>query len=154
MQFVMHYYANMSVVKESRQEIILSIVREHPVSSQEQLKDELERRGYRATQATLSRDLKELKIVKGVDPAGAGYRYQPPLGATSGLDQAISSVSRNLIVWRTRTGLAPALAYEIDRIQLPEVLGTIAGEDTVLTVVKEDSNTEEVERLIWNRLEA
>lgn len=144
----------MSTNKDARHEIILRIVRDQNVSSQAQLKRELEGHGYKVNQATLSRDLKELKITKVINPAGAGYRYQPRLSSGSGVDQAVSSISRNMIVWRTRTGLAPALAYEIDRIQLPTVLGTIAGEDTVLTIIAEDANTEEVEQLLWNNLEA
>jgi transcriptional regulator of arginine metabolism len=143
----------MSIIKDARHEVILGIVRDQNVSSQAQLKRELEEHGHKVNQATLSRDLKELKIAKIIDPTGAGYRYQHRLRSSSGVDQAVSSISGNMIVWRTRTGLAPALAYEIDRIHLPTVLGTIAGEDTVLTVVAEDANTEEVEQLIWNSLE-
>lgn len=150
----MHYYAFMSINKDARHEVILRIVRDQNVSSQAQLKRELEGHGYEVNQATLSRDLKELKITKVINPNGGGYRYQHRLNSSSGVDQAVSSISRNMIVWRTRTGLAPALAYEIDRIQLPTVLGTIAGEDTVLTIIAEDANTEEVEQLIWNNLEA
>ena len=144
----------MSINKDARHEVILRIVRDQNVSSQAQLKRELEGHGYEVHQATLSRDLKELKITKVINPNGGGYRYQHRLNSSSGVDQAVSSISRNMIVWRTRTGLAPALAYEIDRIQLPTVLGTIAGEDTVLTIIAEDANTEEVEQLIWNNLEA
>ena len=144
----------MSINKDARHEVILRIVRDQNVSSQAQLKRELEGHGYEVNQATLSRDLKELKITKVINPIGGGYRYQHRLNSSSGVDQAVSSISRNMIVWRTRTGLAPALAYEIDRIQLPTVLGTIAGEDTVLTIIAEDANTEEVEQLIWNNLEA
>jgi len=144
----------MSINKDARHEVILRIVRDQNVSSQAQLKRELEGHGYEVNQATLSRDLKELKITKVINPNGGGYRYQHRLNSSSGVDQAVSSISRNMIVWRTRTGLAPALAYEIDRIQLPTVLGTIAGEDTVLTIIAEDANTEEVEQLIWNNLEA
>ena len=150
----MHYYAFMSINKDARHEVILRIIRDQNVSSQAQLKRELEGHGYEVNQATLSRDLKELKITKVINPNGGGYRYQHRLNSSSGVDQAVSSISRNMIVWRTRTGLAPALAYEIDRIQLPTVLGTIAGEDTVLTIIAEDANTEEVEQLIWNSLEA
>ena len=144
----------MSINKDARHEVILRIVRDQNVSSQAQLKRELEGHGYEVNQATLSRDLKELKITKVINPNGGGYRYQHRLNSSSGVDQAVSSISRNMIVWRTRTGLAPALAYEIDRIQLPTVLGTIAGEDTVLTIIAEDANTEEVEQSIWNNLEA
>ncbi len=137
-------------MKEQRQRQVLQVVTAEAIRSQEQLRRRLSEHGYDTTQATLSRDLKDLRIVKATDAGGSGYRYRP-LDQTYG-DTPRSTVSGNLIVFHTEQGLAAALAYEIDAIGLRSLLGTVAGEDTILAVVAEGHQAADVEKEIWSIL--
>ena len=137
-------------MKERRQKQVLRVVTAEAIRSQEQLRRRLAERGYDVTQATLSRDLKDLRIVKAADPGGSGYRYRP-LDESRGRTPR-SVVSGNLIVFHTEQGLAAALAYEIDAIRLRSLLGTVAGEDTILAVVAEGHRAADVEQQIWSIL--
>ena len=137
-------------MKTYRQSAILDLVSKQVIRSQHLLRRRLATLGIRATQATLSRDLKDLRIVKAADPGGSGYRYRPldePRGRTPR-----SVVSGNLIVFHTEQGLAAALAYEIDAIRLCSLLGTVAGEDTILAVVAKGHRAADVEQEIWSIL--
>jgi transcriptional regulator of arginine metabolism len=129
-------------MKARRQSVILDVVQREPVRSQEQLRRRVRAAGYDVTQATLSRDIRELGLVKG----GASGAYQPagtPV-ATNG-DTARSQLQRALgefltrvdrvqqmVVLRTGPGQAQLLGVALDRARLPEVVGTIAGDDTIL----------------------
>lgn len=119
------------------------LVRQQPIHKQEDLRSLLRDLGFDVTQATLSRDLRELKIVKAVDTDGA-LRYQG-LEVPHESSRFHSRVSGNLLVVRTRPGMAAPLAYRIDGLNLREILGTVAGEDTVLAVVAEDFDAREVQ---------
>jgi transcriptional regulator of arginine metabolism len=133
-------------MKSRRQESILEIVDREPLHSQEQLRRRLARAGFEATQATISRDIAELGLVK---RAGDGA-YQRP-GATGGNPEAalgalahaaaefVRRVDRvqQLLVIRTGAGQAQALAMAIDSARLPEAVGTIAGDDTILVIAKD-----------------
>jgi transcriptional regulator of arginine metabolism len=131
-------------MKAWRQTQILEVVDGQPVASQEVLRQRLQERGIDATQATISRDLKELGLVK---RAGDGAYVRP--GAERGspavseqLRRAVASLVRGLervdplIVVRTDRGQAQGLAEWIDRAHLTEVAGTIAGDDTILLVCR------------------
>lgn len=131
-------------MKSWRQSQILDVIDREAVASQEALRLALEARGIKATQATISRDLKELGLVK---RAGDGAYVRP--GVSNGgpavgeqLRRAVASLVRGLeavpplLVVRTDRGQAQGLAEWIDRAQLPEVAGTIAGDDTILLVCR------------------
>jgi transcriptional regulator of arginine metabolism len=131
-------------MKTWRQSQILDVIDHEPVVSQELLRQKLQTRGIDATQATISRDLKELGLVK---RAGDGAYVRP--GADRGhadvgdhLRRAVTSLLRGfervdpLLVLRTDRGQAQGLAEWIDRAQLAEVAGTIAGDDTILLVCR------------------
>ena len=131
-------------MKSWRQSQILDVIDREPVASQEVLRQKLEARGIEATQATISRDLKELGLVK-----RAGDGAYARLGADRGtpvvgdqLRRVVTSLVRGLervdplIVVRTDRGQAQGLAEWIDRAQLAEVAGTIAGDDTILLVCR------------------
>lgn len=132
-------------MKSWRQSQILDVIDHEPVASQEELRQRLRARGIDATQATISRDLKELGLVK---RAGDGAYVRPgsdrPSGPAVGeqLQRAVASLVRGLervdplIVVRTDRGQAQGLAEWIDRAQLAEVAGTIAGDDTILLVCR------------------
>ena len=137
-------------MKEQRQNQVVQMVTAEAIRSQEQLRRRLAQLGYDVTQATLSRDLKDLRIVKAADPGGSGYRYRPLNESRRTTPRSL--VSGNLIVFHTEQGLAAALAYEIDAIGLRSLLGTVAGEDTILAVVAEGHQAADVEKEIWSIL--
>ena len=133
-------------MKARRQDVILELVDRTPLHSQEELRRRLRRHGFRTTQATISRDIKELGLVK---RAGDGAYQRPGLDRTSpqaalgALERAASEFlravdrARQLVVLRTGVGQAQPLALAIDRVRLPEVIGTIAGDDTILVIARD-----------------
>ena len=122
--------------KGYRQTQILDIVRRHPVYTQEELAGELRTRGIPATQVTLSRDIRELGLVKTPD----GYRQFAAESNGRDIDAVIQEflrdvrVAQNLLVLRTPPGSANALAVALDQADWPEIVGTVAGDDTVLVI--------------------
>ena len=127
-----------------RQQAILEIIQSGPVYSQDELALRLREQGISSTQATLSRDLKALKISK---VPGEGY-VVPARGRAMSADFSTGILrilfSGNLAVIRTRPGLANAVAIVIDSQMVFPVLGTIAGDDTILLVMREGSAVNEV----------
>jgi transcriptional regulator of arginine metabolism len=134
-------------MKARRQGLILQLIDREPLHSQEELCRQLRQRGFDATQATISRDIKELGLVK---RAGDGAYQRPgaeapsPETALTALERAAAEYlrtverARQLVVVRTGAGQAQPLALAIDRAQLPEALGTIAGDDTILIIARDD----------------
>ncbi|MDD6308348.1 MAG: arginine repressor [Clostridia bacterium] len=133
-------------MKQGRQGTILEIVKEMCIKTQEDLSDELIRRGFDVTQATVSRDIKELRIVK--KQTGGGCRYVAPepdsLKESSGrvhsiFQNAAKSVecASNMMVIKTLAGMADAAAITLESMEWPEILGTIAGDDTVMVVLRD-----------------
>jgi len=135
--------------KRERQQAILRLIGAERVSSQERLRRKLEKLGFVVTQATLSRDLRELNVVKTATEDGT-YKYTV-MDSWMGLPIRGCEVSGNLLVVRTDAGMAPAVAYRIDELEIPGVLGTVAGEDTLLVVVAEGFDARGVRRELWNR---
>jgi len=130
----------MPVGKQKRRSIILHIISGDRVASQQELLDKLSRRGVRTTQATVSRDIRELGLVKVAD-SGNGYRYLPGgsgPGAAAPIAEGVVysiAVSGNLLVVRTRPGHAQSVAAGIDSLGWSEILGTVGGDDTVLIIL-------------------
>lgn len=131
-------------MKARRQSAVLEVVQRQPVRSQEQLRRLLRAAGFRVTQATLSRDIRELGLVKG----DGAYQASPPAagngsGTTSLLNRALGEyltrVDRvqQLVVIRTGPGQAPLLGVALDGARLPELVGTIAGDDTILAIARD-----------------
>jgi transcriptional regulator of arginine metabolism len=132
-------------MKARRQAAILELIDREALHSQERLRRRLHQRGFTATQATISRDISDLGLVK---RAGDGAYQRPgvdvpnPETALSALERAagefLSGVERvqQLVVIRTGVGQAQPLAIALDRAQLPELVGTIAGDDTILVVAR------------------
>lgn len=133
-------------MKGLRHTKIKEIIERRVIETQEDLADSLRKEGIDVTQATVSRDIKELMLIK--VPSGDGrYRYAFPPDQNAMISQSRMArifqdsvismdYSLNIIVLRTQQGSAPAVAYTIDYVKWPEVIGTVAGEDTVLVVVK------------------
>ncbi len=120
---------------ERRRDAVARIIRSRRVSTQEELLAALARAGLRATQATLSRDLARLGARRVSRPEGAFYELgetaaENGLAALRGLVSSITA-NHSLVVVRTHPGSAPAIARAIDLARVPEVLGTIAGDDTI-----------------------
>lgn len=120
--------------KKERQEILLEIIGSKRVGGQHQLRQELKRHGIEATQATVSRDLVELGVVK------VKNTYRKPDIVTrkvpAGEILEIDSAGENLIIVKTPPGQASMTALAIDRIQIPGIVGTVAGDDTFFVATK------------------
>jgi transcriptional regulator of arginine metabolism len=134
-------------MKSQRQAKIMEIISNRNVETQEQLLEELMQAGFRCTQATISRDIKELRIVKELTSFGT-YRYTAATDEISGtfssrlntiFRQCITNFdyAQNLIVIHTLPGLASAAASAIDAMNMSVVLGSIAGDDTVFVVMRD-----------------
>ena len=137
-------------MKSKRQEQILVLIQDHDIETQEQLLDELKKSGFQATQATISRDIKQLRIIKELGPNGT-YRYvsspKPVEHAFSAklsmiFRQCVTSIdyAQNLIVIKTMPGLANAACSAIDKLELPEMLGTLAGDDTCVVIMRDNAS--------------
>ena len=148
--------------KNNRLEAIRLIISEQDIKNQDQLLQVLNSKGYSVTQATLSRDLKKMKISKVANTYG-DYLYVLPnhaiLQKKSGSPEETVmnqprygfvslNFSGNMAVIKTKPGYASSLAYDVDNHNLPGVLGTIAGDDTLLIVLAEGASRMEIKRLL------
>jgi transcriptional regulator of arginine metabolism len=149
------------MTKQQRHAAIRELVRSHRVSSQEQLRELLETRGFDATQATLSRDIRELRLIKVHDPEGGNHYTLPPESwdnapALTRLLPALflgAEGTGNLLVVKTMVGGAQAVAEAIDWEEWPEVLGTLAGDDTILLILRDAAQLGLVQRRLEERAE-
>ena len=131
-------------MKAQRQAVILKLIRQQRVHSQEQLRELLKAAGMDVTQATLSRDMRELRLIKVADPDG-GSRYEVPSQADiprPPLHQLLPALLLsldgvdNLLVAKTPAGAASALTEALDAQGFSEIVGTIAGDNTILVVAR------------------
>lgn len=134
-------------MKNDRQRIILEIVEREPIDTQERLQQRLKEQGVSCTQATISRDIKQLHLIK--EPVGQGqYRYmvssqRSRLNVADKLRgifrESIVSVdfAQNIVVIKTMAGLANAAAAALDGMSVPDMVGTLAGDDTAFLVMKD-----------------
>ena len=136
-------------MKSQRQAKILEIISTRNVETQEQLLAALQKEGFRGTQATISRDIKDLRIVKELTNLGT-YRYTTSTNEMSGtFSSKMNTIFRecvvgydyaqNVIVIRTLPGLASAAGSAIDAMNLSLVVGTLAGDDTVMVVMRDNN---------------
>lgn len=146
-----------AITKRQRQNMIQEIVRQRPVSSQFEIVDALAERGVGTNQATVSRDLKELGLVRAPDPLGRA-RYVAPAETPSRtwdnisalLSEHVTDVDWNplLIVLKTGSGAAHMIGVAVDALREPDIVGTVAGDDTLLVVPRSEAARERlVERL-------
>ena len=139
-------------MKNNRQTMILDIIAKEDVETQEQLLEHLRQRGITSTQATISRDIKQLHLVK--EPAGHGaYKYavsntRARLNVADKLrtifHESITSVesAQNIVVFKTLSGLAGGASEALDHMDVNGMLGTLAGEITVFVVMKDTASAE------------
>ena len=141
--------------KRDRHAQILSVIRENRVTSQEALRELLHERGTEVTQATLSRDMRELRLVKVPDADGTGHyslpdewESTPPLESLlPTLFHSVDGVD-HLLVIHTMKGAAQTVAAAIDWEEWPEVVGTLAGDDTILIIVRDPASLPELRERI------
>ena len=144
-------------IKNSRMEALKMLISSMELGSQEEVLRALEKEGFKLTQATLSRDLKQLKVAKAASMNGKYVyvlpnetmykRVSTPRSAmemlqTSGFVSI--NFSGNMGVIKTRPGYASSIAWNIDNSDIPEIIGTIAGDDTIFIVIKEGIRHQEV----------
>ncbi len=150
-------------VKGKRQEKILEIIKDRIILTQDDLQNALNEDGYNVTQSTISRDIKELKLIKGHDSEG-NYRYVVHNVRTVGgqsishykdiINRSVIGVdySLNNVVIKCYTGMASSTCVAIDTIFSGRMLGTIAGEDTILLITKSENDSlllcEEIKRMM------
>lgn len=141
--------------KSARQAAVLDVIRTRRVTSQDQLRQLLGKAGFAVTQATVSRDIRELRLVKVPGAEGIGHytlpeewESTPPLQSLLPSLYVSAAGTGNLLVVRTMTGGAQAVALAIDWEDWPEVLGTIAGDDTILVICRGPDQVPEAQRRI------
>jgi len=135
--------------KRERQQRILSLIQAKPIGTQADLRTLLERSGVPATQSSLSRDLDELGVVK----QRGHYTLPRTNGTTTRGLLSLDHAGDCLVIARTIPGLASAVAVEIDAAALPEVVGTIAGEDTIFIAVRETKGQRTTIKRVWELFE-
>ncbi len=134
-------------MKKNRLNQIIDIISTHEVETQDELIAHLEKAGYTVTQATVSRDIRELGLSKVVTGRGS-YRYVLPkedkdtrrLHISHALAETITrvEVAQNIIVLHTYAGMAQAVALEVDHLSHPSLLGCVAGDDTIIIVARDN----------------
>lgn len=147
--------------KTSRMEALKMLISSQELGSQDEVLQALAKEGYKLTQATLSRDLKQLKVAKAASMNGKYVYVLPnetmykrvsnPMSAREMLmSPGFQSInfSGNMVVIKTRPGYASSIAYNIDNSDIPQILGTIAGDDTIFIVKKEGASEQELLRLL------
>lgn len=145
-------------MKNKRQSKILEIIKEYAIDTQEELQAKLKEFGFTVTQATVSRDIRELNITKSAGSDGV-YKYRAAKDSEHSeingkfsliLRQAVSSVAcaNNLVVVKTYTGMGSAVGAAIDAMALEGVIGTLAGDDTLLIIANDNMSALRVTEII------
>lgn len=137
-------------MKINRQSVILDIIKERDIETQNQLLAALAERGIKSTQATLSRDIKDMRLIKELSPNG-NYRYSvTPKNENAEMDSRLKKIFRegvisydtaqNLLVLKTLPGLASGACSALDAMHLPSMIGSIAGDDTAFIAMKDSES--------------
>lgn len=136
--------------KEQRQTTILKLITANQIARQEELAEMLERKGFSVTQSSVSRDLLELGVIK----ANGFYALpnKPKSAMTFGLI-SLEIAGDNLVVAKTEAGLASACAVRIDAERIEEIIGTIAGDDTIFIAVRGQKEQKAVLKKVWEIFE-
>ena len=142
-------------MKNARQQKIIELIEKYDIDTQDTLIKKLSENGYNVTQTTISRDIRQLNLVKGVTSKGT-YKYIVPTAAVkeisvpilnSAITDSVTKIEAagNIVVVKTFPGMANALAVCIDSIHHDDIVGSVAGDDTILLVVKDASSASELE---------
>ena len=149
-------------MKFKRQAAILEIISSNEIKTQEELSEHLRERGFNTTQATISRDIKELRLIKVASHSG-GYQYSTPEQSGSATHMArlknifrecVVKVDRaqNLVVLKTLVGMANAAAAAIDAMKIKDIVGTLAGDDNILIILRTSDEAERFCQLMTEML--
>lgn len=140
-------------MKNARQKKILELIEKYDIDTQETLINRLKENGYNVTQTTISRDIRQLNLVKGVSAKGE-YKYVAPgvrhTGSVPVLNSAITdsvvkiAAAGNIVVVKTFSGMANALAVCVDSMHHDDIVGSVAGDDTILLVVKDNDSAQKL----------
>lgn len=149
-------------MKTKRQTKMLELIKKHDIETQEELSDYLQKEGYQVTQATVSRDIRELKLTK-VAMSNGRQKYAALTEANEDLSEKYTRVFRdafvsmdmaqNILVIKTVSGMAMAVAAAIDAMHLHEIVGCIAGDDTIMCAVRSVDDTIAVMSLLRKLVE-
>ena len=144
-------------MKQKRQMAILDLIEKEEISTQEELTEKLKKMGFKVTQATISRDIKELKLIKvHSDKKGNKYSHVSSEISKSNtkssaklytiISEAVLSIdyANNIVIIRTIQGMAQGVAFAIDNLHQEGVMGTIAGDDTIMLVTKTEENAKKL----------
>ena len=140
-------------MKKDRHIKILELIEQYEIETQDELIDHLERSGYSVTQATVSRDIRDLKLTK-ISTQRGTYRYVLPAKHDRHIDFKFNpafvesilkvSVAQNIIVLKTYSGMAQPVAIGIDKLSISEMLGCVAGDDTIMVVMQDSSSASDI----------
>ncbi|MDR1619847.1 MAG: arginine repressor [Clostridiales bacterium] len=140
-------------MKTARHAMILDLIGQYDIETQDELAERLKQHNYSVTQATVSRDIKELRLIKALSDNGA-YKYAAVDKAETGLQECFISIfsqavlnitsAGNIIVIKTISGSASAAAEAVDSLKWKEIAGSIAGDNTIFIAVKDGRNTPEL----------
>ena len=141
------------MIKNARQQKILEIIETYDIDTQDAMIEKLREVGISATQTTISRDIRELKLVKGMSSKGI-YKYILPEAKkdsnvpvlNAALTESVLKIeaAENIVVVKTFPGMANALAVCVDSLEKPHIIGSVAGDDTILLVVRTDEVARDV----------
>ena len=147
-------------MKSERQAAIRTLLRERSIRTQEELAAALRSIGFQVTQATVSRDMKEMHLIK-IPAAEGGYQYAAPDREDSGLGERLARMLRDcmisaeaagqMVIVKTISGSAGTAAEALDNLQIPGILGSIAGDNTIFLAARDPENAAEASEKI-NRL--
>lgn len=150
-------------MKSGRQEKIVALVSKYEIETQESLICMLRKEGYDVTQATVSRDIRELKLTKVLTSRGS-YRYvlpskneqQESFKFNTALVESIRNVdfACNIVVLKTYPGMANAVATGLDSIESPDILGCVAGDDTIIVIAQNNDKAKDISEKIRTMLKA
>lgn len=149
-------------MKFKRQAAILDIITSNEIKTQEELSAHLRDQGYHATQATISRDIKELRLIKVASHSG-GYQYSTPDQSSTATHmtrlknifrECVVKVDRaqNLVVLKTLVGMANAAAAAIDAMKIRDIVGTLAGDDNILVILRTNEDAEKFCEMVTGML--
>ena len=138
-------------MKTTRHNKILELINKYPITTQEELIEYLRSDGYDVTQSTVSRDIKQLRLTKTLLPDGK-YRYQASPSSEKGAKNNFKSIfassvisidrALNIVVIKTFSGMAQAACAALDMMSFESVVGTLAGDDTIMVVCRDEENAE------------
>ena len=149
-------------MKKERHIKIKELIEQYEIDTQEELADRLNSSGFSVTQATVSRDIRELRLTK-IPKAGGGFKYSLIVESSHYLSDKYLRVlkdgfvsiedAQNILVIKTVSGMAMAVAAAIDSMKFKEIVGSIAGDDTIMMVLKDNEDAKKVCREIKKTIE-